>query len=141
MRVLLGIMNSSINNPSNLKTGADLLLKGGSLLDIPCGDCGGVQICYKTKITCINCGKETPEIKDYVGANSLDLHYEKNEAHENQLNPNIAISGFDKIIIKKISDLLYSLKDDNDLLNQNTKLELIIKYLEILEKIPKILIT
>ena len=141
MRVLLGIMNSSINNPSNLKTGADLLLKGGSLLDIPCGDCGGVQICYKTKITCINCGKETPEIKDYVGANCLDLHYEKNEAHENQLNPNIAISGFDKIIIKKISDLLYSLKDDNDLLNQNTKLELIIKYLEILEKIPKILRT
>jgi len=141
MRVLLGIMNSSINNPSNLKTGADLLLKGGSLLDIPCGHCGGVQIRYKTKIMCINCGKEKPEIKDDVDTNSLDLHYEKNEAHENQLNSNIAILGFDKIIIQKISNLLNSLKDDNDLLNQNTKLELIIKYLEILEKIPKILRT
>lgn len=141
MLVLLGIMNSSINNPSNLKTGADLLLKGGSLLDIPCSNCGGVQIRYNTKITCVNCGKETPEFRDDVGTNSLDLHYEKKEDHENQLNPNIAISGFDKIIIQKISNLLDSLKDDNDLLNQNTKLELIIKYMEILEKIPKILRT
>jgi uncharacterized Zn finger protein (UPF0148 family) len=141
MQVVLGIMNSSIKNPSNLKTGADLLLKGGSLLDISCSNCGGVQIRYKTKITCINCGKEIPEIKDDVGTNSLDLHYEKNEAHENQSNPNIAISGFDKIIIQKISNLLDSLKDDNDLLNQSTKLELIIKYIEILEKIHKILKT
>ena len=141
MQVVLDIMNSSINNPSNLKTGADLLLKGGSLLDISCSNCGGVQIRYKTKITCINCGKETPEIKNDVGTNSLDLHYEKNEAHENQSNPNIAISGFDKIIIQKISNLLDSLKDDNDLLNQSTKLELIIKYMEILEKILKILKT
>lgn len=141
MLVLLGIMNSSINNPSNLKTGADLLLKGGSLLDIPCSNCGGVQIRYKTKITCINCGKETPEIKDHVDTNSLNLHYKKNEAYENQLNSNIAIAGFDKIIIQKISNLFDSLKDDNDLLNQSTKLELIIKYIEILEKIPKILKT
>ncbi|HJS64851.1 MAG TPA: Sjogren's syndrome/scleroderma autoantigen 1 family protein [Nitrososphaeraceae archaeon] len=141
MQILLGIMNSGINNPSNLKTGADLLLKGGSLLDIPCSNCGGVQIRYKTKITCINCGKETPEIKDHVDTNSLNLHYKKNEAHENQLNSNIAIAGFDKIIIQKISNLFDSLKDDNDLLNQSTKLELIIKYIEILEKIPKILKT
>ena len=141
MQVVLGIMNSSINNPSNLKTGANLLLKGGSLLDISCSNCGGVQIRYKTKIICINCGKETPEIKDDVGTNSLDLHYEKNKAHENQSNPNVAISGFDKIIIQKISNLLDSLKDDNDLLNQSTKLELIIKYMEILEKIYKILKT
>jgi uncharacterized Zn finger protein (UPF0148 family) len=141
MQILLGIMNSGINNPSNLKTGADLLLKGGSLLDIPCSNCGGVQIRYKTKITCINCGKETPEIKDHVDTNSLNLHYKKNEAHKNQLNSNIAIAGFDKIIIQKISNLFDSLKDDNDLLNQSTKLELIIKYIEILEKIPKILKT
>jgi uncharacterized Zn finger protein (UPF0148 family) len=141
MQILLGIMNSGINNASNLKTGADLLLKGGSLLDIPCSNCGGVQIRYKTKITCINCGKETPEIKDHVDTNSLNLHYKKNEAHKNQLNSNIAIAGFDKIIIQKISNLFDSLKDDNDLLNQSTKLELIIKYIEILEKIPKILKT
>src|SRR5574339_214157 len=113
MRVLLGIMNSSINNPSNLKTGADLLLKGGSLLDIPCGNCGGVQIRYKTKITCINCGKEIPEIKDDIGTSSLEIHDEENVATENQSNPIINISGFDKIIIQKISNLLNSLKDDN----------------------------
>ena len=131
-------MNSSINHSSDIKTGADLLLKGGSLLDISCSNCGGLQIRYKTKIKCINCGNETMEIKDDVSTNSLDLRKQKIVSHESQTGPSVIISGFDKMIMEKISFLLNSLKDDNDLLNQSTKLELILKYIEILEKIVKI---
>lgn len=43
---------------AKLKEAASLLTKGGTLTDEPCGLCNGVQVRFRNKVTCINCGNE-----------------------------------------------------------------------------------
>ena len=43
---------------AKLKEAASLLTKGGTLTDEPCDLCNGVQVRFRNKVTCINCGKE-----------------------------------------------------------------------------------
>ena len=43
---------------AKLKEAASLLTKGGTLTDEPCDLCNGVQVRFRNKITCINCGNE-----------------------------------------------------------------------------------
>jgi|RhiMethySRZTD1v2_1073278.scaffolds.fasta_scaffold1368699_1 uncharacterized Zn finger protein (UPF0148 family) len=42
----------------NLKEAASLLTKGGTLINDPCGLCSGVQVKFRDRIICINCGNE-----------------------------------------------------------------------------------
>ena len=57
---------SSEENDGNKKFGirsaADLLTRGGTLIREPCESCNGVQIQFGNKLTCINCGN-TREIE------------------------------------------------------------------------------
>lgn len=41
---------------ANLKEAASLLTRGGTLINDPCGLCNGVQVKYRDRIICINCG-------------------------------------------------------------------------------------
>lgn len=43
---------------AKLKEAASLLTKGGTLIDEPCDLCNGVQVRFRNKVTCINCGNE-----------------------------------------------------------------------------------
>jgi uncharacterized Zn finger protein (UPF0148 family) len=43
---------------SKLKEAASLLTKGGTLISEPCDLCSGVQVKFRNKVTCINCGNE-----------------------------------------------------------------------------------
>ncbi len=43
---------------AKLKEAASLLTKGGTLTDEPCDLCNGVQVRFRNKVTCINCGNE-----------------------------------------------------------------------------------
>jgi uncharacterized Zn finger protein (UPF0148 family) len=43
---------------AKLKEAASLLTKGGTLIDEPCDSCNGVQVRFRNKVTCINCGNE-----------------------------------------------------------------------------------
>lgn len=43
---------------AKLKEAASLLTKGGTLIDEPCDLCKGVQVRFRNKVTCINCGNE-----------------------------------------------------------------------------------
>ena len=43
---------------AKLKEAASLLTKGGTLTDEPCDLCNGVQVSFRNKVTCINCGNE-----------------------------------------------------------------------------------
>lgn len=43
---------------AKLKEAASLLTKGGTLIDEPCNLCNGVQVRFRNKVTCINCGNE-----------------------------------------------------------------------------------
>ena len=42
----------------NLKEAASLLTKGGTLINDPCNLCSGVQVKFRDRIICINCGNE-----------------------------------------------------------------------------------
>ena len=132
-------MNSNSNPTANLKNGAELLLKGGSLLKTSCNNCSGVQIRYKDKVICINCGLEITENSDVGNSDTTQPHELSSLKKTNDINTlDFEKSGYDKIILGKISDLVTSIKDDNDLLSQKIKLDLIIKYLDIFERIQRI---
>src|SRR5687768_12370027 len=46
---------------SNIKSAADLLLKGGTLLSDSCSKCKGVQVRYKDETICVSCGRKIKE--------------------------------------------------------------------------------
>ena len=41
-----------------LKEAASLLTKGGTLINEPCGLCSSVQVMFRDRIICVNCGNE-----------------------------------------------------------------------------------
>lgn len=48
---------------AKLKEAASLLTKGGTLIDEPCDLCNGVQVRFRNKVTCINCGNEKNQLE------------------------------------------------------------------------------
>ena len=117
-----------VDRSADIKNAAALLLKGGSLLSEPCGKCGGLQVKFKDKTTCVNCGnkqetiKPKPLEKQYVTPNKLrdfELDLEKAEY----------------TIKNKILMLSRDLKDENEIEIQKQKVDLIEGYFRILERI------
>jgi uncharacterized Zn finger protein (UPF0148 family) len=62
---------------SKLKEAASLLTKGGTLINEPCSRCHGVQVKFKDKIICINCGNEENTIDGRVLK-----HHQQEDKHE-----------------------------------------------------------
>jgi UPF0148 protein len=120
-----------VDKSSDIKNAAALLLKGGSLLSEPCGKCGGLQVKFKEKTTCVNCGNKqdtikstlaTPPEKEYVTSDkSRGFEVELEEAEH--------------IIKNKILMLSRELKDENELEIQKQKVDLIERYFRILQMI------
>ena len=144
---------------SNIKSAADLLLKGGTLLSDSCAKCKGVQVRYKDETICVSCGRK---IKETTNKDVTQQQQEQQIEDEQQQHsiPDSTISQkkkefkvptvFDssitntmntKIITDKINFLITTLENENDILIQNTKLDLISKYLEVLDKLKIISIT
>jgi UPF0148 protein len=117
-----------VDKSSDIKNAAALLLKGGSLLSEPCGKCGGLQVKFKEKTTCVNCGNKQgtpkstfpiPSEKEYVTPDkSRDFELELEESEH--------------IIKNKILMLSRELKDENELEIQKQKVHLIEGYFRIL---------
>lgn len=139
--------NEQEKGRNNIKGAADLLLKGGTLLSTSCAKCGGVQVRYKDDTVCVSCGRKIKEANN--GTQQIE---EEQLQHQNQhsiKNSNLSnVSNmptvFDssiskttntKIIIEKINSLISTLENENDILIQNTKLDLISKYLEVVDKL------
>ena len=138
---------------SNIKSAADLLLKGGTLLSDSCGKCGGVQVRYKEETLCVSCGRKIKEstnndvMTQQIEYKQENLQEQQNSIQDSNLTNKKEYKGptvFDsripytistKIITDKINFLLTTLEKENDILIQNTKLDLISKYLEILDKL------
>ena len=137
---------------SNIKSAADLLLKGGTLLSDSCSKCKGVQIRYKDETICVSCGRK---LKDTTNKDVIEQQQQQQIENEQQQQHSIPDSNlskkefkiptvFDssitntmntKIITDKINFLITTLENENDILIQNTKLDLISKYLEVLDKL------
>ncbi len=139
---------------SNIKSAADLLLKGGTLLSDSCSKCKGVQVRYKDETICVSCGRKIKETtnKD-VTQQQQQIEDEQQQQQQQHSIPDSNLSKkkefkvptvfdssitntmYTKIITDKINFLITTLENENDILIQNTKLDLISKYLEVLDKL------
>ncbi len=141
---------------SNIKSAADLLIKGGTLLSDSCTKCNGVQVRYKDETICVSCGRK---IKDTTKSDVMQQQQQQQQQIENDqqeqqhsipstnLSKKKELKGptvfdssipsiiYTKIINDKINFLIITLEKENDILIQNTKLDVISKYLEVLDKL------
>jgi len=146
------------SSSSNIKSAADLLLKGGTLLSNSCAKCNGVQVRYKDEIICVSCGRKTKEttnsdvtqqqqqqkIEDDEEGKKQQQTYSLQDSNlskkkEFKVPPvfesNITNTIYTKIIKDKINFLITTLENENDIQIQNTRLDLISKYLDVLDKL------
>ena len=139
--------NEQEKGRNNIKGAADLLLKGGYLLSTSCAKCGGVQVRYKEETVCVSCGRKIKEANN--GTQQIEVEELQHTNQHSIQNSNLSnVSKFPtlfdssiskttntKIIIEKINFLISTLENENDILIQNTKLDLISKYLEVIDKL------
>ena len=139
--------NEQEKGRNNIKGAADLLLKGGTLLSTSCAKCGGVQVRYKEETVCVSCGRKIKDANN--GTQQIEVeelqHRNQNSIQDSNLSnlskiPTVFDSSISKttntkIIIEKINFLISTLENENDILIQNTKLDLISKYLEVVDKL------
>jgi uncharacterized Zn finger protein (UPF0148 family) len=146
--------NGKKSSSSNIKSAADLLLKGGTLLSDSCSKCNGVQVHYKDETICVSCGRK---LKDATNNDITQQQQQQQQQIENEqqqqhsipdsnlskkeykiptvFDSSITNTMYTKIITDKINFLITTLENENDILIQNTKLNLISKYLEVLDKL------
>jgi uncharacterized Zn finger protein (UPF0148 family) len=138
---------------SSIKSAADLLLKGGTLLSDSCAKCKGVQVRYKDETICVSCGRKIKETTNKDATQQQQQQIQDEQQEQQHFIPDSNLSKkkefkvqtvFDssitnimntKIITDKINFLITTLENETDILIQNTKLDLISKYLEVLDKL------
>ena len=106
-----------------LKSAAEFLLKGGTLLSEPCEKCSGIQIKKDSKVRCMICGNVTKE--------------EHPKPNKTSTDPDIFSyrSPISDKIRKRLDELTMSIGSDNNLNAEEQRLRLINSYITILEKI------
>jgi len=142
---------SSEENDGNKKFGirsaADLLTRGGTLVREPCESCNGVQIQFGNKLTCINCGntREIEKKNDTISRSTSDYDKEKyrpthdasikltSGTYENKFHDRLCTS-----VKERILDLIPDSKIDKSISEELTKAQLIEIYLRILDRFEKI---
>ena len=142
---------SSEENDGNKKFGirsaADLLTRGGTLIREPCESCNGVQIQFGNKLTCINCGntREIEKKNDTISRSTSDYDKEKyrpthdasikltSDTYENEFHDRLCTS-----VKERILDLIPDSKIDKSISEELTKAQLIEIYLRILVRFEKI---
>ncbi len=120
---------SSKENIGRIRSAASLLVKGGTLTSEPCTMCGGVQVRFADKTTCINCGNESD-----AGAKQKT---ESQKAVPAQSSASLASAAL--LIEEKIGLLAAEIKSENDISVQRQKADLLESYLKILEKTKSLL--
>ena len=121
-------MDYSKDKVSMIKTGASILTKGGTLSSEPCPKCSGVQVRLGDKTTCINCGKQETVASVQSGAES-DKVSSSSSARRSAILTSLA-----SIIEEKIAIMASEIRAEDDISQQMQKVELLERYLVILEK-------
>jgi uncharacterized Zn finger protein (UPF0148 family) len=116
---------------SRIKTGASLLASGGTLTSEPCHKCSGVQVRLGDKITCINCGNEVNIAGGRRGGDA-PTKSERDEALPSRRTA--VLTSVASLIEEKIALLASEIRAENDISTQRQKVELLERYLGILEK-------
>ena len=133
---------------NNIKSAADLLLKGGTLLSSSCAKCGGVQVRYKEETVCVSCGRKIKEMSNETQPIEEEKQQQQHSIQDSNLSKDSKVPtifdahithiSYTKILTDKIDLLITTLENENDILIQNTQLDLISKYLEVLDKLKTI---
>ncbi len=108
------------------RPGASLLASGGTLTSEPCHKCGGVQVRLGEKITCINCGNE-------VSTARTQPKGERDEAAA-PVRGSALLTSVVSLIEEKVALIASEIRVENDISMQRQKVELLERYLGILEK-------
>jgi UPF0148 protein len=142
---------SSEENDGNKKFGirsaADLLTRGGTLVREPCESCNGVQIQFGNKLTCINCGntRDVEKRNDTISRSTSDYDKEMyrptndaslkltKDTYENEFDDKLCSS-----VKQRILDLIPDSKISKSVSEELTRAQLIEIYLRILERFEKI---
>lgn len=121
-----------MNNYSNsIKNGAELLLKGASLLKEPCEICNGVQLDYKNMIICVNCKRETEK-------SGSETKLRTETRIENDKEGSLEIKNFQyciELLQSKIINSIEKLKVEDDYYIQKNKLDLIESYIRVIKEL------
>ncbi len=121
---------SSEDSAGRIRSAASLLVKGGTLTSDACPKCGGVQVRFADKTTCINCGNE-------VKAGGAAQKAESEKVAPAQASSGLASAA--SLIEEKITVLAAEIKTESDISVQKQKAELLESYLRILEKTKSLL--
>lgn len=135
------------NKKFGIRSAADLLTRGGTLIREPCESCNGVQIQFGNKLTCINCGntREIEKKNDTISRSTSDYDKEKyrpthdasikltSDTYENEFHDRLCTS-----VKERILDLIPDSKIDKSISEELTMAQLIEIYLRILERFEKI---
>ena len=119
----------SEESAGRIRSAASLIVKGGTLTSEACQKCGGVQVRFADKTTCINCGSE-------VKAGAL-----QEEEHEKVAlaQGSAGLASAASLIEEKIAALAAEIRTESDISTQKQKAELFESYLRILEKTRSLL--
>jgi uncharacterized Zn finger protein (UPF0148 family) len=118
---------SSDDGGARLRDAASLLTKGGTLTGEPCQKCGGVQVRFAGKISCISCGNEQNTDPENVEQTKV--------AEKRDQNAVTSLQSSAALIEKKIVSLVSEISAEGDVSMQKHKADLLESYLRILERI------
>jgi len=110
---------------------ADLIRRGGSILQEACPRCGSVQIKYKGKVYCTNEDDLEALLSSDSGHGAIAPKVESPEPKT--VSP--ATESLRKLMEGKLNELSQQLASTTDVAEQARLLDLISKYLETLEKV------
>lgn len=111
----------------NMKTGTDILTRGGTLIREPCDLCNGVQVRLGNKLTCVNCGK----VKGNTESSDLKKREMNGDSvHRSELK-DIGIAR----IKSRILELITELHKGETFSEELSRAQLISVYLSILEQL------
>jgi UPF0148 protein len=102
-----------------ISNATELIRRGATLLKEACPKCGGLQVKYKNRTLCINCD-------DLSDISSIEV------ANMSELTTNLG-----DLALSKIQRLYDALSKEEDLDKQAKIVNLILLYMDIMEKVKK----
>ena len=143
-------MSSEKNDGSKkfgIRSAADLLTRGGTLVREPCESCNGVQIQFGDKLTCVNCEgtRDVEKRNDTISRSTSDYDKEKYRV-TNEVSSKITRDTYESefhdmlcsSVKERILDLISDSKINKSISEELTRAQLIETYLRILERFEKI---
>ena len=101
-----------------MKLAAELVRKGATVMAEPCQRCGGIQVRYRGKVYCTGHEDLSPVLK--VEGVSLET----------------VVAETRELIVSKLNETAKLLEKEKDPVNQDRLVSLLMKYFELLQKLP-----